>query len=229
VTVQRRLKRYFQILAAEDWRMLLEGAVRKLTHPLLNVYYVFEFELANVHQLPAKDFPAGIALRLFRGEADAAYVAAKLSPAGVLRSTVEERMQRGDLAALILANDEELVAYSWTTFGDVWLPEVGATLPLRHDEAVRFDSMMMPRWRGRGFNYILSIPISRYLHDQGYRRTFSWVHVLNRRSLKTQLRQGKRKVAIIVSSPVLGTFRVRNLSPHGGITLKKREPTAIPP
>jgi hypothetical protein len=229
VTLPHKLKRYLEMLAAEDSRMLLETALRKLTHPLLNMYYVFEFELASVNQIPAKEFPAGIALRLFRGEGDIAYVAATLSAAGVPVERVEERMRRGDLAALILANDEELVAYSWTTFGHAWLAEVGATLPLRPDEAVRFDSMMMPRWRGKGFNYILSIPISRYLYEHGYRRTFSWVNALNTRSIKTQLRQGKRRIAIIISSPVFGIVRVRNLSPEAGITLERRKPAAITP
>jgi len=226
--VPHKFKRHLEILAAEDWRILLESAMRKLTHPLFNVHYVFEFELASVHQLPAKEFPAGIALRLFRGEGDIGYVAGKLSAAGVPATLVEESMRRGDLAALILANDEELVASSWTAFGGIWLPEVGATLPLRADEAVRFDSMMMPRWRGKGFNYVLSIPISRYLYEQGYRRTFSWVNALNRRSIKTQLRQGKRRVAIIISSAVLGIFRVRNVSPEAGITLERRKPVAVP-
>ena len=224
MTPPRKLERYLQILAVEDWRILLEAAARRLTHPLLNVYHVFEFELANVHRLPPKDFPDGIALRLFRGERDTANVVAMLSRIGVPAPSAEQRMRRGDLAALILAGDSELVGYTWTTFGEAWLPEVGATLRLCGDEAVRFDSLIMPRWRGRGFNYTLTIPISRYLCDQGYRRTFSWVNALNSRSLKTQLRQGKRRVAIIVSSPFLGILRVRNLSKEAGITLERSKP-----
>jgi hypothetical protein len=56
----------------------------------------------------------------------------------------------------------------------------------------------LPRWRGRGLNYPLSLPISRYLFEHGYCRTLSWVSALNTRSLRIQLRQGKRKIAIIL-------------------------------
>jgi hypothetical protein len=54
------------------------------------------------------------------------------------------------------------------------------------------------------------------------------VNALNTRPLKTQVRQGKRKLATIISSPILGIVRVRNISPADGITLKKRNLAANP-
>jgi hypothetical protein len=62
--------------------------------------------------------PAGITVRLFRGEGEIGPVAALLVEAGLPAATVEQRMKRGDLVALALTDDEELVAYAWTTFTD---------------------------------------------------------------------------------------------------------------
>ena len=222
-----KVGRFLQTLAVEDANILCKFALSKLTHPLFNVYHVFDFNLASVYQLPATQFPPGVTLRLFHGEGDVTYVAAMMARAGMSLKTVEHRMRRGDLAALVFANDEELAAYSWTTFAEAWIAEVRATLPLRSDEAVRYDSLVMPRWRGKGLNYPLSLPISRYLFEQGYRRTLSWVSALNTRSLRTQLRQSKRKIATIVSSPLLGLVHLRNLSPAVGITLEQRLPRGM--
>jgi hypothetical protein len=51
-------KRYLQFLAVEDWRMPLEAAFRKLTHPL-NVYSIFEFELVKCINFLQRSFPPG--------------------------------------------------------------------------------------------------------------------------------------------------------------------------
>jgi GNAT superfamily N-acetyltransferase len=218
-----KIRLLLDTLEVEDFRTLLNFTVRKLTRPLFNVYYVFEFELDRAHKLSdsTKPLPEGIGVRLFQGEEEIGWVAGKLSCVGLPTATTEQRMRQGDLVALALANDEELAAYTWTTFTDAWIPDVGATLPLRRDEALRFDTLVMPQWRGKGLHYPLTAPVFRFLRDQGYRRTLTLVNALNTRPLKTQIRQGKRKVATIISSPILGIVRVRNISPTDGITLKK--------
>ena len=76
-----------------------------------------------------------------------------------------------------------------------------------------------------GLHYPLTVPIFRYLSEQGYRRTLGWVNALNTRSLKNQRRQGKRKIATIVSSPLLGFVHLRNVSPEAGITFEKKSRT----
>jgi GNAT superfamily N-acetyltransferase len=130
-------------------------------------------------------------------------------------------MRRGDLVALALTDDGELAGYAWTTFTDGWIPEVRAGLSLRSGEVVGFDTLVMPRWRGRGLQYPLTVPLFRYLSEQGYRRSLHWVNALNTRSLKNQRRQGKRKIATIVSSPLFGLVHLRNVSPDAHITIKR--------
>jgi len=132
-----RTKRFLQTLAVEDWRILFKLAVWKLSHPLFNVYYVVEFDLARAHKLSFAPLPAAVTVRLFRGEGEIRPFAPLLAEAGLPGATIEQRMRRGDLVALALTANEELIAYAWTTFTDTWIPEVRAMLSLRSDEAVR--------------------------------------------------------------------------------------------
>jgi hypothetical protein len=214
-----KLRRYLQTLAIEDWRILLKLGIWKLAHPLFNVYYVFEIDPRKVLISP-KRLPAGIAVRLFRGE-EIGSVAAKLTEAGIPMAAVEQRIKRGDLVALAFAG-EEVAAYGWTTFKDASVPEVGATLPLHPDEAVQFNSLVMPYWRGSGLADAITAPALRYLAEHGCRRILSWIHALNTRMIKTVLRQGKHQVATIVSCPLLGIIHLRNLSPESAIALERK-------
>lgn len=215
-----RFRRYLQTLAVEDWRILSRLALWKLAHPLFNVYYVFEYDPRGFSSSP-KQLPAGMTVRLLRGEEIGA-AAPKLTAAGMPMTAVLERMKRGDLIALVLAG-EEVAAYGWTTFADASVPEVGATLRLHADEAVQYNTLVMPRWRGSGLADAVTAPTLRYLAEHGCRRTLSTIHALNTRMLKTIARQGKRQIATIVSSPILGIIHVRNLSPASAITLERKK------
>jgi GNAT superfamily N-acetyltransferase len=106
-------------------------------------------------------------------------------------------MKRGDLVALAFAG-EEVAAFGWTTFKDALVREVGATRPLHPDEAVQFNSLVMPHWRGSGLADAITGPVLRYPAEHGCRRILSWIHALNTRLIKTVLRQGKHQVATIL-------------------------------
>jgi len=105
-----RIRRFLQTLAVEDWRILFKLALWKLSDPLFNVYYIVEFDLARAHELSSAPLPAGVTVRLFRGEGEIGPVATLLVEAGLPAATVEQRMRRGDLVALALTDDGELVA-----------------------------------------------------------------------------------------------------------------------
>jgi hypothetical protein len=215
-----------QTLVVEDWSILLRLALWQVTYPFFNVYHVFEFRLATPEQSgQAPQLPAGMSVRLFRGEAEISRAAAQLMKAEMSASTLEERMRRGDLVAMLLTEAGEFVAHSWTMFTDAWIAEVGATLRLRSDEMVRYDTLVMPKWRGKDLYLRFNIACYRYLREEGYRRTLFWVYALNTRSLKTQFRQGKRKIATIVSSPLRGIVRLKDVAHEAGITLKKKKPS----
>jgi GNAT superfamily N-acetyltransferase len=221
-----KLRRFLRTLVVEDWHMLSELALTKLTHPLFNVYYVVEFDLARANQLPAAPLPASVVISFFRGQEISPFTAL-LAESGLLAATVEQRMRRGDLVVLALTDDGELAGYAWTTFTDAWMPEVRATLPLRSDEVALFDGLVIPKWRGKGLYYPLTVAVFQYLSEQGYRRTLSWINALNTRSLKNQQRQGRRKIATIACAQVLGLVRMCNVLPDDGIALTRKKPPAM--
>lgn len=202
---------------------LLKLSIWKLTQPLFSLQHLYEFDLARAKDLSssAKQLPPGITVQLFRGEGDIDSAAEKLQRAGVPTALVQERMKRGDMVALALS-DGQLAAYTWVTFADAWIAEAGRTLPLRGDEAVQFDTLVLPQWRGRGLQYALTVPVLEHLSEQGYRRTLAWVDARNKRSIKNQLRQGKRRIATVAGSPLLGVARLQNVSAAAGIALEKR-------
>src|SRR6266851_4687819 len=80
------------------------------------VYYIVEFDLARAHELSSAPLPAGVTVRLLRGEGEIGPVATLLVEAGLPAATVEQRMRRGDLVAQALTDDGELIAYAWTLY-----------------------------------------------------------------------------------------------------------------
>ena len=97
----------------------------------------------------------------------------------------------------------EAVAYTWMTFDNANVSELGLVLRLEPGELVQYDTFVARKWRGRGFQYPLNVPVLNYARDHGFRKTLAWVHVLNTRLFKNQVRSGKRVVqkVIVVKLP----------------------------
>lgn len=213
-----------QTLASQDLRSLLHFAVQRITLPLFNVHYVFETDLTQAETLPdpRRPLPPGVTIGIFRGEDEIGPLAERLTAAGLESATLKERMKRGDMVTAAFDGTGDVVAYTWTTFGTVWMREVRATLLLDRNETVGLDTFVLPRWRGRGLQYPLNAWKFRHLSEHGYERGLNWVNALNIRSMKSQSSQGKRKIATIYSSPILNIVRVRKALPGSSISIQKR-------
>jgi GNAT superfamily N-acetyltransferase len=212
---------------AELWRVegpiiFLRHALQRYGPALFNHLYVFEFDLARAAKLEplGQILPPGVTTQLFRSADQIDPLTTLLAQAGPTHSA-EQRMLRGDVAILAMAG-EKLVGYAWATFKERWISEIRATIVPRDDEVLQYDKRILPKWRGKGMQYALSVAILPYLADLGYRRTLNWVDAVNTRSLKNQRRLGKRKVADIISVPPLRIMRVRNCSPADGVKIEKR-------
>lgn len=213
-----------ELLRVEGPIIFFKHALQRYAPTLFNHLYVFEFDLARAAELEssAQNLPHGVTTQLFRSASEMNRLAAILARAGSTRSA-EQRMLRGDVAILAMAGDE-LVGYAWATFKERWISEIRATIVPAGDEVLQYDKRIMPKWRGKGMQYALSVAILPYLAKLGYRRTLNWVDAVNTRSLKNQRRLGKRKVADIISLPALRILRVRNCSAADGIRIEKRVP-----
>jgi hypothetical protein len=203
----------------------LKLAAWRFLEPFFNVQHVFVFDLASAEQLSPRidHLPPGIAINIFLrpAESELDQIFALLAQAGVSRRITEERLRRGDMLALAMAGDVT-AAYTWTTFKTAWIAEARRFLVLRSDQAVQFDTLVMPSWRGKGLQYAVTVPVLQYLAKLGYRQTLAWVNARNVRSIRNQLSQGKRRIATIESIPVLGVVRVKRLSEEAEFAIERR-------
>ena len=144
--------------------------------------------------------------RLFSGSSQIDIVCGLLSPLGKDRDLLRKRLQNGDAVSIGFV-EEEAVAYTWATFKEGEVSELGLKLRLEPGEAVQYDTFVAPRWRGHGFQFALNVPILNDAREQGYKKTIAWVHVLNTRSFKNQVRSGKRVVQKVISIRIPGLKR----------------------
>ena len=185
-------------------RFKVETSLRNLTRPFLNVFVFFEADLD--HTVVA--MPAGTQLspRLFQGPSETEKVCELLAAMDNSREELQRRMLRGDLVSIGFVG-EEPVAYTWMTFQNANVNELGLVLRLEPGELVQYDTFVAPQWRGRGFQYPLNVPGLNYVREHGYRKTLAWVHVLNTRSFKNQVRSGKRVIQKVFAVRLPGTKR----------------------
>lgn len=202
----------------------LKIACWRLLEPFFNVQDIFIYDLALAGQpsSPTPQLPQGIVVEIFLGPcgSDLEQVFGLLAQAGMPWRTAEERLRRGDLLAVATANND-IAAYTWATFSTAWIAEARRSLLLHDDQAAQFDTLVMPSWRGSGLQYGLTRAVLQYLSKLGYRQTLAWVNARNIRAMRTELPQGKRKIATIESYPVLGLVRVRRLSEEADFTIER--------
>jgi hypothetical protein len=205
--------------------IFIKHALQRYAPPLFNRLYFFEFDLARAMEpeRPAGFLPGGVTTQIVSGKSEIARLTKILAQGEVVSAFVEQRMERGDVAIIAMA-DDELVGYSWATSKERWIAEIRASIVPRPGEVLMYDKRIMPRWRGKGLQYPLSVAKLLYLSELGYTRALVWVDALNTRSLKNQRRLGRRKIAEATSLPALGILHVRNFSAADSLIIKKRAP-----
>lgn len=172
-------------------RFQIESKLRGLTRRFVNSFAFFEADLD--HTVVSMPSDTQLCPRLFQGVSKADEVCTLLAPMGSSREELQKRMLRGDIVSIGFVGNEA-VAYTWMTFGNAHVSELGLVLRLEPGELVQYDTFVARKWRGRGFQYPLNVPVLNYARDHGFRKTLAWVHVLNTRSFKNQVRSGKRVV-----------------------------------
>lgn len=205
-------------------------AAWKFLEPLFNVQDIFVFDLEQAGQLSSSTHPlpdgVSIKIHLNPSESDIGEILRRLGQAGLPRKIAEERLKRGDLLALVMA-DDGIAAYTWTTFSRAWMSEARRFLSMGKDQAVQYDTLVMPSWRGKGLQYAITRPVLQELARLGYKQTVAWVNVRNLRSIRNQVSQGKRRVARVRSIPFLGLAQLRMLSAEDHFTIECRRGTRV--
>jgi len=174
----------------------------KFTKPFLSAIYVFEGDLSQ--QRPSLPATPGFLVRLYRGGADLQTAIDVLVPAGLGAADISARLQRGDLVAVGFIEDQ-LVAYTWASFTEARVKELGMTLCARADEIIQYETLVLKPFRRHGLQFAVAKPVLDYAQEHGYARTLAWVNVLNRPSCKNQRKWGKRVLLTAVSLGIPGT------------------------
>jgi GNAT superfamily N-acetyltransferase len=204
---RRRFATAWKLWLQNGLLSLVREGIRQSTHPFLNVYDVF---LADLTRPPATEKPMPeFTVRLYRGPEQCAAATQQLTLLEIPLHEVCRRMRNGDLVA-IGSVGRDVVGYTWMTFTEVEMPEIGRFLRIPPNHAVQFDTFIAPRWRGQGLQFLLNVPVLEYARQQGIVYTLAWVNRLNVRSRRNQLRTQKKEVLTIVSVRLPGTRRVWN-------------------
>jgi GNAT superfamily N-acetyltransferase len=95
---------------------------------------------------------------------------------------VASRLARGHLAAVAFSG-EQPVGYMWLAFSFVPEELFDTSWVIWPGEAVRYNSFVIPPFRGRGVHSLLNTAVNCYARGHGIAKTIGAVSVLNPQSL----------------------------------------------
>jgi GNAT superfamily N-acetyltransferase len=174
----------------------------RLTKPFLDAYHVFEFDLSQ--QRPCLPVKPDFRISLYRGAKDLRTAIDVLVPVGLSPTDISARFERGDLVAVGVLR-EQTAAYTWASFSEASVKELGITVLARAGEVFQYDTLVLKPFRRHGLQFALAQSVLDYAQRHGYTRTLSWVNVMNRPSCKNQWKWGKKVLLTAVLLKVPGT------------------------
>jgi len=157
--------------------------LRQLVRPLVywDLWHIYETDISL--QAPRPYAREEWMTRICGIEEDVDSVATMIASMGELApGEVASRLSRGHLAAVAFS-EEQPVGYMWLAIS--CLPELifDTSWVIRPGEAVRYNSFVIPPFRGRGVHSVLNAAANCYARELGITRTFGAVSVLNPQSM----------------------------------------------
>jgi hypothetical protein len=157
--------------------------LRKLLRPLVywDLWHIYETDISK--QAPQPYATEEFATRICGIGDDAVSLTATIASMGELvPEEVARRLSMGHLVA-IASSGEQPVGYMWLAIS--CLPEMlfDTSWVIRPGEAVRYNSFVIPPFRGRGVHSVLNAAANYYAREHGISRTLGAVSVLNPQSL----------------------------------------------
>lgn len=97
-----------------------------------------------------------------------------------VRQTIVDRMDRGQ-KCFVAQIDDQIVHYNWIGFGsEETIAGTGRYLHLNDDEAVCHDGMTVEQYRGQRVHFAVHNEMLIWLRENGFRRAYTVVGVLDR-------------------------------------------------
>jgi GNAT superfamily N-acetyltransferase len=201
----RELRRLPEFVRWRNPLFVFLMVIREIFRPLIYwyVYDIFETDLCL--PVPGSYSKEKLDVRIYNGQKDLKRAVEDLtSMDGLLAADIELRMARGDVVAVVYA-ETQAVGFMWLTFSSGMELVFGTSWIIGHNEALRYESFVHPRWRGRAIHSLLNSAINRYALEHGILRTLGGVSLLNSqsRSLAKHFRK-LRSIRLVI-------FRVRGV------------------
>jgi GNAT superfamily N-acetyltransferase len=188
------------------WRFVVLS-LRELLKPLVywHVYYIIRNDMQPA--LPTPAVKGTFETSVYAGEQDLAKASAALAGVGELTpAEVALRLKRHDAVAVAFAG-EQAIGYLWMTFCS-GLELVFDTVWIVHpNEAVLYDTFVLPEWRGRGIQACMDVALNNWAHPRGIVRAFASISAVNNQSLGVLKLAGKARIMTLVLVRVRGLKR----------------------
>jgi hypothetical protein len=178
-------KRWRSVREALRWRGLWFSsllAIREMLRPVMywHAWHIFQTDLQRMPTPYAKE---KVDVKVFCNKENRGSVEAQISlMGGIPFAEVTSRFDRGDAAAVAYVQGEP-AGFMWLTFTDGAELAFGVTWIVRADEALRYGSFVVHKWRGLGIHSAMNRVLNEYARDRGLARTLASISAVNPQSL----------------------------------------------
>jgi ribosomal protein S18 acetylase RimI-like enzyme len=115
----------------------------------------------------------------------------------------QQRFKQGKICFIALDKDK-VVAFSWISFQNEYIPEWECGIKLNDNEAYVFDSFIDPDYRHKRLHSALIYQKFLYLQKQGYQKAIGYVEINNTYSLKALVSSGHRPKKLLILIEIFG-------------------------
>lgn len=182
------------------WRGLLFSfllGTREILRPFLywHAWHIFSTDLERPPEPYAKE---QVAVRVYVGENVGDGLIALLSSMDEISSAeIRSRLEQGNAVAVASVGGEA-AGYMWMTFAAGLELAFGVNWILRPDEALRYGSFVVPRWRGLGIHSSVNHALNDYARRRGLKRTLASIGAFNRQSLNLAKHTRNPKIMTVI-------------------------------
>jgi hypothetical protein len=178
-------------------------ATREALRPLLywHAWHIFCTDLGRpLLESYAKE---QVSVKVFAGDEHFDAVAAQLSFVKDLsREEIRSRLHNGAVA--IACAHGQFAGYMWMTFVSGKELAFGVNWILQADEALRYESFVLPLWRGLGIHSSLNHALNFYARERGLKRSLASIGAFNTQSLNLAKRARLAKTMTVILVHIRG-------------------------
>ena len=173
-------------------------ALREILRPLMywHAWHIFQTDLQQ--PLPEPYAKEQVEVRIYVGKENLEDIAAQISSLGnIPLADVKFQFGRGDAAAVAYVR-RQAAGFMWMAFANGAELVRGVNWILHENETLRYDSFVVPQWRGHGIHSAMNRALTEYARDRGLTRAVSAISAVNTQSLNLAKHNRNPKVMTVI-------------------------------